>query len=402
MGVSACRVRAAYCDHRASDDGVYDALVRATSPLHRSWDRIERARQVVIKANRMWSPDSIRYFRGRSQELVDYSVLRAVLRLLRERTSARLIVADTSLASAGSRPGPDLNFQPLLDEFGGEYVESNDPPFGMYEVSDPGRMFARYQLSDCLAQADAVVSVAKMKNHAAMGVTLCLKNLFGLTPMQPLGRSRQYFHHIIRLPYVLTDLGRITQPCLNVIDGLVGQSGRELDGDGRVGDVLVAGDHVVATDACGAWLMGHDPSSDWPTPPFKRDRNALLVAAERGFGTVDMSQIDFETEVDRPVASFASSTSDAYEQVRNWRRTMCEQALFYREHHRKLAAQYAGEYIYLQDGRVVWHGEDTRNLGSRWGLSGENKDSALFLKWVDPEEAEGENFELYERILSDM
>ena len=395
-------VRAAHCDHRTSEEEIYDTLCRITSPLNRSWERIEQARQVVIKANMMWHPERIRYFEGRRQELVDDAVLRAVLRLLRERTSARLIVTDTSFAPPGSRPGPELNFRPLLDAFGVEYVESNDPPFEIYKVPGGGCMFSQYQLSACLAQADAVVSVAKMKNHAFMGVTLCLKNLFGLPPVPPYGRPRHYFHHIIRLSYVLPDLGIITQPALNIIDGLVGQSGREWGGQGRVGNVLVAGDHVVATDACSAWLMGHDPAADWPTPPFRRDRNPLLVAAENGFGTVDLSQIDFETEVDRPVASFDSDEVDPNERVESWRRTTCEQALFYQNHQHEMIEQYAGEYIYLQDNKVIWHGEDPGSLGSRRVLSGEHKDSALWLKWVDPEEAEGEHFEVYERILTGL
>ena len=55
-------------------------------------------------------------------------------------------------------------------------------------------------------------------------------------------------------------------------------------GEGRICNALMAGDHPVATDACGMTLMGHDPHSDWPTPPFRRDRNHLLIAAKHGFG----------------------------------------------------------------------------------------------------------------------
>ena len=59
-------------------------------------------------------------------------------------------------------------------------------------------MFDRYTLSACFDDADAVVSVAKMKNHAFMGITLCTKNLFGLPPMiLPEGRTRSYYHHLI-------------------------------------------------------------------------------------------------------------------------------------------------------------------------------------------------------------
>ena len=82
-------------------------------------------------------------------------------------------------------------------------------------------MFDRYTLSACFDDADAVVSVAKMKNHAFMGITLCTKNLFGLPPMLlPEGRTRSYYHHLIRLSYVLPDLALITKPCLNIIDAL--------------------------------------------------------------------------------------------------------------------------------------------------------------------------------------
>ena len=60
-------------------------------------------------------------------------------------------------------------------------------------------MFDRYVLSAVFKDADATVSVAKMKNHAFMGVTLCMKNLFGLPPITlPEGRVRTYFHHVVR------------------------------------------------------------------------------------------------------------------------------------------------------------------------------------------------------------
>ena len=53
----------------------------------------------------------------------------------------------------------------------------------------------------------------------------------------------------------------------------------------------------------------------------------------------------------------------------------------------------------MQNGAVVWSGVDSSDLGSRRLLSGECKDSALWLKLVDPEETEGERFEVYEECL---
>ena len=386
-------VRAAYCHHRSSDEAIYDTVSHIIDPLERSLDKIKKAKKIVIKANMAWPPDQIKYFEGRRREHVDDSVLRAVLKYLRAHTSAEIVATDIDANDIPQEKG--INYMPTLNEFSVEFINSNEPPFKVYDVPGGGLMFSRYKLSECFADADAVVSISKLKNHGFMGITMCLKNLFGLPPMLPHYRPRSYFHHIIRLSYVLPDLGLITQPCLNVIDALVGQSRREWGGDGRICNTLIAGDHIVATDACGAWLMGYNPASDWPTLPFKRDRNALLVAAENGFGTVNMDEIDFQTEVKPPLAEFKPDEPDSQETVRSWRKTTCEQALFYLEHKEELLAKYAGEYIFLQDGDVVLSGPDFRNLGSRRGLSRGRPDHALWLKLVDPEDMEGEKFEVY-------
>lgn len=396
----AYRVRAVHCSHQASPEEIYGKLKEVTAALSRSWEKLAKARKVGIKVNMQMRTDNIRRIGGRRQELVDDDVLRAALRLLRERTDAELFVIDTSTAPAGQRPGPDFNMRPLLEEFGVPYVEAGDPPFEWYRVPGGGLMFQEYQLSAALGEADAFVSIAKMKSHAFMGITLCLKNLFGLPPIPPHGRVRTYFHHPIRLSYVLPDLGLITQPCLNIIDALTGQSGREWGGEGRICDTLVAGDHVIATDACGASLMGHDPALDWPTPPYRRDRSPIAVAAEHGFGTVDLAEIDWESERTGPVAEFMSVEADPPERLACLRRSACEQGLIYRDGRDRFVERYAGQYIYLQDGDVVWSGADPSQAGPVQQLSGAKPDQAVWLKRVDPAEREGERYRVYEQLLA--
>jgi hypothetical protein len=298
--------------------------------------------------------------------------------------------------------GEDFNYAHILKAFGVKFVDSNLPPFKTYDVPGGGSMFDRYTLSACLDGAE-VVSVCKMKSHVYMGVTLCMKNLFGLPPMlRPEGRTRSYYHHLIRLSYVLPDLALITQPCLNIVDALTGQSGREWGGEGRICDALIAGDQVTATDACAAHLMGHDPASDWPIPPFRRDRNHLLIAAQRGFGTVDLDEIDFETEVGPPLAEFDSVSTDSPARVESWRRTTCEQALLYRDNREQFVRRHRNRFIFLQDGEVVWSGSDLSGLGSRRRLSGSKPNQAMWLKLADPEEREGERFGVYEQTLASM
>src|SRR5262249_36331318 len=48
-------------------------------------------------------------------------------------------------------------------------------PFGRY-------MFSSFELNRSYVDTDVMVSLAKMKNHVTAGVTLSMKNLFGITP----------------------------------------------------------------------------------------------------------------------------------------------------------------------------------------------------------------------------
>lgn len=397
-------VRAVHCDHRASDEEVYQALKRASAPLDRSWAKIKAARRITVKFNQAWEPDRLRHFEGNLQEHVDYKVARATLRLLRENNpSAEILCVEIySHRQPQYTREQVITLLPVLREFGVPDVDGNVPPLKDFKVSGGGLMFDQYRLHECVGNTDAFVSVQKIKNHVFMGVTLTLKNLFGLPPTEPHGRARQYFHHLIRLPYVLVDLGRIVQPALCILDGLTGQARAEWGGEGRICNTLVAGDHVIATDACGTYLMGHNPLGDWPHQPFLRDRNAILIASQSGFGTAKLEEIDFQSEVQAPIAEFGVRETDPYETVLAWRRSTCEQALYYRDNMKKFVDQYAGEYILLQDYEVKWHDKVSELGRSRRELAGARRESAMWLKLVDPDELEGEHFEVYERTLAQL
>lgn len=407
MAKAEYQVGAVRCDYQASEDEVYESLTRLTEPLDHVWERLAKARRIGIKFNQDKPTDRWVYHEGQLQQLVSVKVARAFLRLLRQRTKAELFCVDVSFYAMyqGTDPQETGTLIQTLREFGVEYIDATKPPYKTYEVPGGGQMFGRYVLPQPAVEADEFVSVAKMKNHAFMGITLSLKNLFGLMPGEPHGHTRTYFHHLVRMPYMLADMGRIFDPVLNIVDGLVGQAGQEWgngkeEGPARVANALVAGDHTIATDACAAYLMGHDPQSDWLTPPFHRDRNALLVAAEGGFGTVDLEEIDFRNEVEAPVNEFFANLTDSSQIVHSWRRTTCEQALYYRDNLDWFVQRYAGRYILLQEGQVRWDHEVSDLKQSRRRLSGDRPEQAMWLKYVDPDEAEAERYEVYEKALA--
>ncbi|MCZ6676278.1 MAG: hypothetical protein O7E52_03405 [Candidatus Poribacteria bacterium] len=73
--------------------------------------------------------------------------------------------------------------------------------------------------------------------------------------------------------------------------------------------------------------------------------------------------------------------------------------MIYLENQKDLIDRHRGNFIYMQGGEVVWSGPDPSTLGSRRQLSGQQKDSALWLKLVDPEEHKGEQFGVYDECL---
>ena len=54
--------------------------------------------------------------------------------------------------------------------------------YAHFAVPKGGYMFSSFELNHAYAETDVLISLAKLKNHLAAGVTLSMKNLFGLPP----------------------------------------------------------------------------------------------------------------------------------------------------------------------------------------------------------------------------
>lgn len=144
-------------------------------------------------------------------------------------------------------------------------------------------------LPDRLLAAAVVVSLAKMKTHHWAGVTLAMKNLFGVMPGAVYGWPKNVLHFAGIEPSIL-DVNATVRPAFAIIDGIVG-----MDGDGPImGDpvaagVVVLGRSAVATDATACRVMGIDPS-----------KVGYLQTADGRLGTIQASRIEQRGE--SPVA----------------------------------------------------------------------------------------------------
>lgn len=118
---------------------------------------------------------------------------------------------------------------------------------------------AKLYLPQSLRRADFIVSLPKMKTHHWAGVTLSMKNLFGVMPGVCYGWPKNVLHHA-GISQSILDINAAVRPHLAIVDGIVG-----MEGDGPImgtpmpAHLVVMGTNLPAVDATCARLMGFDP-----------------------------------------------------------------------------------------------------------------------------------------------
>lgn len=200
------------------------------------------------------------------------------------------------------------------------------------KVPNGGRMFTALDLNRSYADTDVMVSLCKLKQHLTAGVTLAMKNCFGLTPnslygdkagseeatagrgpihspfgfenskiqLPGLKEGRLSPEPIWRVPNTIVDICAARPIHLSIIDGITSMSGGEGPWCAGANElrftspgILVVGLNPVSTDAVGTALMGYDdPRATKGTKPFHFCENHLTLAEAAGLGTADLRQID--------------------------------------------------------------------------------------------------------------
>jgi uncharacterized protein (DUF362 family) len=201
--------------------------------------------------------------------------------------------------------------------------------YARLQVPSGGYMFSAFHLNHSYHDTDVMISLAKLKRHLTAGVTLSMKNMFGITPNSlysssagseratdgrlPL-HSPDGFERIVlpglktgvtihspfsRVPRIVADICGARPIDLAIIDGISSMTVGEGPWCSQAGPVklvtpgvLVAGLNPVSTDAVATAVMGFDPQAARGTKPFYHCDNHLLLAEQGGLGTSDLAQID--------------------------------------------------------------------------------------------------------------
>jgi uncharacterized protein (DUF362 family) len=387
------------CDAEVSDTVVGERLARAAELMGGVAEMFRGKRKVYIKSN--LGITDVRLHAGRQVALADASVVRATVELIRRYFGGEIILGDASTGMPCREVYEAVGLDRVLQGYGVRQVELNDGPFGEWSVPGAPAMFSRYAFSEELRDVDAVVSIAKLKSHLSTGATVCLKNLFGMTPCPLYGTPRRYLHAPIRLPRVLVDVGAIFPPVLNVVDALVSQDAREWHGEPVQTNALIVGNNVVATDATAIRLMGNDPTADYGTAPFVFDTNPLPLAHAHGLGPIDTSEIEVRDDGEVRLGHRFGVDRSWSPDLDRARTDVARQMGAYLRERGDLLRNAPEKFAVIADGNVVDVLDSVDSLPRRAELAAKlgREDAGILIKQVLPAEDDPERMDVYERIV---
>lgn len=203
--------------------------------------------------------------------------------------------------------------------------------YARFAVPGGGLIYPAWMLNRAYEETDVFVSMAKLKNHATTGITLAMKNIFGISPasiygddagLQEPNESPEHGRVVIchegkrqpappappernpasprdagyRMPRIVAELNAARPIHISFIDGIetiAGGEGPWVRGLRHLKPgLLILGTNAVSTDAVATALMGYDPRAPRGTRPFERCDNMLLLAEQLGVGSADLKRIE--------------------------------------------------------------------------------------------------------------
>ncbi len=167
-----------------------------------------------------------------------------------------------------------------LDDVKASFVDLNLDGIAPVALGANYTKLGRLFLPRTVLGADLVVSMPKLKTHHWAGVTVALKNLFGVVPGQKYGWPKNILHWR-GIHQSIMDIALAVRPGFAIVDGIEAMEGDgPLRGDTVWAGVIVMGENLTAVDATAARVMDIQP-----------ERIPYLVGLLRHGGTMHSGRI---------------------------------------------------------------------------------------------------------------
>jgi uncharacterized protein (DUF362 family) len=222
---------------------------------------VDRKKRVLIKPNMAVSQNPL--------AVTHVDAVRAVLEFLRPRCRKPILVAESGVLNTGEG-FRNNGYAALEKEFHVPVVDLNaDPEFELSYVVDKDHVPRAIRIYSAFVDPDVcVISLAAMKTHDTVLVTLSLKNVLMAAPVNDYRKSdKGLLHGAVKsiddiMHYNLFHLAeRGVWPDLAVIDGFESMEGHgPAWGTPLATRLALASADPLAADVAGTTLMGFDPA----------------------------------------------------------------------------------------------------------------------------------------------
>ncbi|MBU8871222.1 MAG: DUF362 domain-containing protein [Gemmatimonadales bacterium] len=231
----------------------------------------------VNKGDTVWVKPNIGW--NRRPELAantNPDVVAAVVRMCRDAGAKTVKVGDHPCHPA-RQAYRNSGIAKAVEEAGGKMVYLDKKRFK--EMTIDGQHLKKWPLYVEIIEADLVINVPILKHHGLSKASMAMKNYMGI-----IGGNRGSWHQ--NLDACLADITQFMKPRISLLDAVRvltdhgPQGGDPADVDVR--GIVAASTDIVALDALGAELLGHDSQAI----------GNIGVAAARGLGTPDYRSLD--------------------------------------------------------------------------------------------------------------
>lgn len=202
----------------------------------------------------------------------DPMVVEAIINRVRDLGKEPVVVESDAQLTNADKAVVASGMKEMLDRVGVPFVNMRHAEEKVEVPVRGGKTLDSIKVAK-MAMESAIVSAAKLKTHMGTGVTLGMKNMFGMLTTKWKGR-----YHLNGMHKVVHDICLTLPPSLTVIDGFVAMEGRgPVQGTPVRMDTVIAGTDVVATDAVACRVMGFTPD----------EIDHIVWGHQSGIGTMD-------------------------------------------------------------------------------------------------------------------
>ena len=253
-----------------SPEAMFDRGIAALGGMSRF---VKSGQTVLVKPNISWDVSST----GAAN--THPGLVGQIIRHSLDAGASRVYVMDHSI-EYWERTLENSGVGEALRAAGGIYVQAEDARY-YQRVDVSGGTLMSTQVHEAWLESDVLINVPVLKHHGGAVISSAMKNLMGCV-----WQRREW--HGKGLQACIADFLSVRAPDLNVIDayrvltrnGPRGGSSRDIT---EMNSQIISPD-IVAADAASARLMGREPS----------DITHVRLAAEAGFGEIDLSKLNIE------------------------------------------------------------------------------------------------------------